>query len=350
MATVEHSFLCRDTELCMKVAKMSREDISQLHAINLLDVVLESVSSLALVLCVFEKLGGGRTGGPLLGLFLVADVTLEIVAISYATNIQPTIDLILSFECLDVNQADGLGTRDILNNIRSDLSNVVSMGIAELAVAAVAITYDLYEQYVLQYRLNVVRSEKMTDFYRFFCLFLPAIADVILAYFDFFIFTTSANNDAKLLRRSILNNIGPPTTWCVGLTDACVPIIEDDADRFGGQRPGEYDSSVMVTIFCVCTALVVFAYLGGVVAYLKYYKQDEAAADEADVARKKRDLEEAEMRQAENNEKRKKRDDEKRKKREAADEAADDRDEKDATAERKRLERLQVKITKHSSV
>jgi len=106
----------------------------------------------------------------------------------------------------------------------------------------------------------------------------------------------------------------------------------------------------MVTIFCVCTALVVFAYLGGVVAYLKYYKQDEAAADEADVARKKRDLEEAEMRQAENNEKRKKRDDEKRKKREAADEAADDRDEKDATAERKRLERLQVKITKHSSV
>jgi len=346
MATVEHSFLCRDTELCMKVAKMSREDISQLHAINLLDVVLESVSSLALVLCVFEKLGGGRTGGPLLGLFLVADVALELVAISYATSIQPTIDLILSSECLDVNQADGLGTRDILNNIHSDLSNVVSMGIAELAVAAVAILTDLYEQY----REHVARSEKMTDFNRFFWLFLPAIADVILAYFDFFIFTTSANNDAKLLRRSILSNIGPPTTWCVGLTDACVPIIEEDADRFGGQRPREYDSSVMVTIFCVCTALVVFAYLGGVAAYLKYYKQDGDAADDAEIARKERDFEEAKKRVAEKREKRQKRDDEKRQKREAADEAADDRDEKDATAERKRLERLQVKITKHSSV
>jgi len=313
MATVEHSFLCRDTELCMKVAKMSREDISQLHAINLLDVVLESASSLALVLCVFEKLGGGRTGGPLLGLFLVADVTLEIVAISYATNIQPTIDLILSFECLDVNQADGLGTRDILNNIRSDLSNVVSMGIAELAVAAVAFTYDLYEQYMLQYRLNVVRSEKMTDFYRFFCLFLPAIADVILAYFDFFIFTTSANNDAKLLRRSILSNIGPPTTWCVGLTDACVPIIEDDAGRFGGQRPGESNYTAMLIVFSVCLGLVVAAYLVLVALYLKYWKHNE---EEKDSDRKLREYREALAREAA--EAREKREAKKREKREAA--------------------------------
>jgi len=345
MAAVEHSSLCRDTELCMKVSKMSRVEISQLHAINLLDVILESVSAVALVLCVWETVGGARTGGPLLGLFLVADVALEIIAISYATSIQPTIDLILSSGCLDLLQADGLSTRDILSEIGSDLNNVVSMGVAELVVAGLAILTDLYEQY----REHVARSEKMTDFNRFFWLFLPAIADVILAYFDFFIFTTSANNDAKLLRRSILSNIGPPTTWCVGLTDACVPIIEEDADRFGGQRPREYDSSAHVTIFCVLTALVVFAYLGGVVLSAKYYDYGDVA-DDAEIARKERDFEEAKKRVAEKREKRQKRDDEKRQKREAADEAADDRDEKDATAERKRLERLQVKITKHSSV
>jgi len=309
MATVEHSFLCRDTELCMKVAKMSREDISQLHAINLLDVVLESASSLALVLCVFEKLGGARTGGPLLLLFLVADVALEIIAISYATNIQPTIDLILSSECLDVNQADGLGTRDILNNIHSDLSNVVSMGVAELAVAGVAILYDLYEQY----REHVARSEKMTDFNRFFWLFLPAIADVILAYFDFFIFTTSANNDAKLLRRSILSNIGPPTTWCVGLTDACVPIIEEDADRFGGQRPGESNYTAMLIVFSVCLGLVVAVYLVLVALYLKYWKHNE---EEKDSDRKLREYREALAREAA--EAREKREAKKREKREAA--------------------------------
>jgi len=338
MAAVEHSSLCRDTELCMKVSKMSRVEISQLHAINLLDVILESVSAVALVLCVWETVGGARTGGPLLGLFLVADVALEIIAISYATSIQPTIDLILSSGCLDLLQADGLSTRDILSEIGSDLNNVVSMGVAELVVAGLAILTDLYEQY----REHVARSEKMTDINRFFFLFLPAIADVILAYFDFFVFTTSANDDAKLLRRSILSNIGPPTTWCVGLTDACEPIIEEDADRFGGQRSGEYDSSAMVVIFCVCTALVVAAYLGGVAVYLNYYKQDGDAADEAEIARIERNLEEVKKRQAEKREK--------REKREAADKAADDRDEKDATAERKRLEGLQVKITKRSSV
>jgi len=357
MATVEHSFLCRDTELCMKVAKMSREDIPQLHAINLGDVILESLSLVALLMCTFEKWGGSRTGGPVLGLFLVADIALEGVAISYATSIQPTIDLILSSGCLDVNQADGLGTRDILSNIRSDLSFVVSLGVAEVIVAVIATAGDVTDQYHT-WRSRAEYAEKMTQTNRIFMLLLPAFTDVVLAYFDYFLFTTSANEDAKLLRRSILNNIGLPNTWCVGLADGCAPIIREDADRFGGQQPGEPDYTVMLVVCSVCIGLLLAVYLGIVTLYLECFTHlcDRffGSLHDAYVDRKQRELDEAKRRRDES--KNSKQDSDKSiaavsSTSPAYDPRLDSFDQDDilAKAEQIQLERIQVQRTTQSS-
>ena len=81
-------------------------------------------------------------------------------------------------------------------------------GYAELLVAVWAGAGDTYDQY----RLHVMKDDEaiaqgVSDTKRFFYVFLPAFADIGLAFLDYFVFTTQADADAASLWEAIRNNV-----------------------------------------------------------------------------------------------------------------------------------------------
>ena len=267
MAAVEHSFLCQESTTCKEVAKMTRWDIPLLHTLNLLDVILESISLIALLLWKVEFLGQGKTGGPLLLGTLIVDFALECIALNIALNAQPTVRELKNSGCTDQVDADGSNMQETLINLENMLEDIVRVGYGELFLAVVAFAGDLHEQY----RIHVMDDayvQDLGDLKRIFFIFIPSVSDIALAVLDYFIFTTQAEADSERLRASIVSSVGTPTTWCLSLADDCLPIIEEDADRFNGRRPQDLNMADFLIPFLVSLVLLTLIYFGTVL-YLK---------------------------------------------------------------------------------
>merc|ERR1711998_309562 len=88
-------------------------------------------------------------------------------------------------------------------------------------------------------------------------LFIPALLDVLFAIMDFAIFTSSASAEAVQLRESL---VARDDVWCITITDSCVPIIEEEANREHGERPGEANYTAFTISACVGIPLLVILY------------------------------------------------------------------------------------------
>jgi hypothetical protein len=253
MSAVEHHPICQGTDLCTSVALVSRDSIPFLYAINLVDLIIEAFSLIALLLCAFTRLGGIRAGGPLLFLMLIADVALEILAIRTASSIHPTIKSVKDSNCLDLLLADGRTVQETLVKIENDLDAVVKLGYVELVTAVVASAGDLSDIYAGMRKHMSSRRR----YFRALALFLPALLDALLATLDFFIFTTSASQEAAELRQSIVNRTA---VWCVTITDDCIPILEEENARLNLERPSEANYDPLVVAVSVSIGAVTLLY------------------------------------------------------------------------------------------
>ena len=84
LAAVEHSSLCQANSLCPQVGEMTRNSISYLYAVNLMDLVLEVFSIGPLLLCIFglikfkgQKYNGRGVGSHLLFVMLFTDIRTQ---------------------------------------------------------------------------------------------------------------------------------------------------------------------------------------------------------------------------------------------------------------------------------
>ena len=254
MAAVEHSPICQNAILCREVATLTRESVPLLYAINLIDVVLESFSLVALLMCASASLGGARAGGPLLFVMLSVDLALELVAISTASSIHPTVKLLKDTTCLDQLQADGRAFQETLVKLESDLEAVVKLGYGEIGVAVVAAAGDLSD---VKAEFKEGGMTPQRQFQRGMLLFLPAFMDFVLAALDFFIFTASANEDSVKLRQSIVNR---DAVWCLTISESCFPIVLEEAIRENGQEPPENRYVILCISVSICISVVTLVY------------------------------------------------------------------------------------------
>ena len=263
LAAVEHSPLCQANSLCPQVGEMTRNSISYLYAVNLMDLVLEVFSIGPLLLCIFtpkfkdQKYNGRRVGSHLLFVMLFTDIILEILSISTASQIYPTVKVLKESSCLDRLQTDGRTLQETLVKLESDLESIVALGIIELLTGVVAAAGDLKEIYDEIYGLK-----RLTVLQRITFLFVPAGIDLLLAVLDFSIFTTSAAADNAQIRKTIINHRQNRTAvWCVTVQDACLPIVEEDAARLGASRPGEVSYTGLIVLFSFAVPLLSLLYM-----------------------------------------------------------------------------------------
>ncbi len=257
MATVEHSPLCQGTELCQQLGEMTREKIPFLYAINLIDLIIEGFSLVALLFSAFRQLGGPAVGAPLLAIMLAIDISLEFIAIATANSIHPMVKPLRTDACLDLQLANGRTMYETLVKLESDLETIVRLGYFEIGVAAAAAVGDLADLYRFWHDGDKEMST-CTLFLRGVFLFLPALLDVILAAMDFFIFTSSASTEAVELRQSI---VARDAAWCVTIATDCVPIAEEEAMRLNGERPAEANYLPMVIGWVVSLIILVLLYV-----------------------------------------------------------------------------------------
>ena len=253
MAAVEHSPLCQEDNLCRQVGRITRDAIPRLYSLNRTDFYLEILALFALLLCYFkEKLGGARTGGLLLLFLLALDLTLQMMSIETTGGILPTVRVLKDSNCLNQLQGEGRAAQETLVKLENDLDTVIGLGYAELISGALAAIGDLKDMY------DESRGRGMDPIQRSIFLFLPAVADVLLAALDFFVYTSSARDESVDLRQSLIQR---SNRWCVRVTDDCAPIAEEDAVRRGGAPPAEAAYEAFTISVLIAAPVVVVLYI-----------------------------------------------------------------------------------------